>query len=186
MPGRIRRGLVEGWTYSVLDGKLLALADIGGLGNSLLQSRESSLVELLQESRVSAYVPFPIPLHNLSQIQSESHSSVENTYSSAGNVHLNLASCSGHQGTELLADATEEAKSVVLGKGLEEVLDGIVLGTGLLDELLDDDGLVLNGQGRGGEDGGELGVVLEESAELGEGAGGGIEGRGLDGGRVLN
>ena len=35
------------WTYSVLDGELLALADVGRLGNGLLQSVESSLVELL-------------------------------------------------------------------------------------------------------------------------------------------
>lgn len=135
---------------------------------------------------MSAFVPFSVPPDNLSRIQSESHSSVESTYSSAGNVHLNLASCSGHQGTELLADASEETKSVVLGKGLEEVLDGVVLGTDLLDELLDDGGLVVIGQGRGREDGAELGIVLEETTELGDGAGSGIEGRGLDGGRVLN
>lgn len=107
------------------------------------------------------------------------------TYLSAGYLELNLATGGGDQLRELLADAAEEAQAVVLGEGLEEVLDGGVAGAGLLGELGDDVGLVLGGQGRGRQDGGELGILLEEGAELGDGVGGGIEGGGLGGGRVL-
>lgn len=108
------------------------------------------------------------------------------TYSSAGNGHLHLATSRRHDGAELLADAAEEAKSVVLSQGLEEVLDSVVLGTSLLGELLNNSRLVSVGQGRGRQNGRQLRIALDELAELGEGAGSGIEARGLDGGRVLN
>lgn len=108
------------------------------------------------------------------------------TYLGAGNGDLNLAAGGGHDGSELLANAGEEAQSVVLGESVEEVLDGLVVGTDLLAELLDDGGLVGDGQGRGVKDSSELGVLLEESAKLGESIGRGVEGGGLGGGSVLS
>lgn len=111
---------------------------------------------------------------------------LRHTYLSAGDGDLDLTAGGGDEGGELLNDAGEEAESVVLGEGVEEVLDGLAGGAGLLDELLNDGGLVGVGQGRGGEDGDQLGVLLEEGAEVGEGVGRGVEARGLDGSRVLN
>lgn len=119
-----------------------------------------------------------IPLPNLIQYPK--------TYLGAGDGDLDLAAGSGDDGGELVADAGQEAQAVVLGEGLEEVLDRLVAGAGLLGELLDDGLLVGLGQGRRREDGDQLGVLLEEGAEVGEGRGGGIEVRGLDGGSVLN
>lgn len=108
------------------------------------------------------------------------------TYLGAGDGDLDLAAGGRDDGGELVADAGQETQSVVLGEGLEEVLDGLVAGASLLAELLNDGLLVGLGQSRGREDGGQLGVLLEEGAEVGEGSGRGIEARGLDGGSVLN
>jgi hypothetical protein len=46
------------------------------------------------------------------------------TYLSGSDGHLDLTTGSGHDLAELLADTTEDAKTVVLGEGIEEVLDG--------------------------------------------------------------
>lgn len=107
------------------------------------------------------------------------------TYLSAGNNHLNLALRRRNQDAELLADAVEQAEPVVLGQGAEEVADRLAAGAHLLRELVDDGALVLGGERRRGEHGLELGVLSEEGLEGGEGLGRGVEGRGLDGRRVL-
>ena len=98
------------------------------------------------------------------------------TYLSGGDGHLDLTTGSRHDLTELLADTTEDAKTVVLGEGVEEVLDGGVLASArLLGELSDDGRLVLGGEGRSGEDGGQLGILLHERTEACDGAGGRVE-----------
>lgn len=85
-----------------------------------------------------------------------------------------------------MADALEETESVVLGEGLEEVLDGGAAAAGLLDELGNNGGLVLGAQGRGGEDGVELGILVRNGAEGSEGLGGRVESRRLGRSSVLN
>ena len=108
------------------------------------------------------------------------------TYLSAGNSELDLTTGGRDDGRELLNNTGDEAQSVVLGEGGEEVLNGLVLGVDLLCELINDSLLVGLGEGRGVQDGGELGVLLEESAELVEGIGSSIDAGRLDGGSVLN
>lgn len=107
------------------------------------------------------------------------------TYLSAGNGHLNLATSSSNDLAKLLSDALQETQSVVLGEGVEEVLEGGAAGTGLLDELGNNRRLVGGGQGGSREDSGELGVLVEDAAQLGELFGGGIEGGSLGGRGVL-
>lgn len=107
------------------------------------------------------------------------------TYLSADDGHLNLTTGSGHDGAELFADAGEEAQSVVGGEGVEEVLDRLAAGAGLLDELLNNGRLVLLAQSRGAEDGSELDILLEDGGELGEGLGRCVEAGSLDRRRVL-
>lgn len=93
---------------------------------------------------------------------------------------------SAHQSAELLADSLQGTETVVLGKGSEEVLEDVgLVGTSDLLELGDDLLLVGVGEGRGTEDGDQLGVGLQGLAELGDGLGGRIEGGGLGGGGVL-
>jgi hypothetical protein len=133
------------------DLELLALADVGGLGDGALKAVESLVVEGL----------------------------------GADDLHLDLAAGGGHDLGKLLADALEEAEAVVLGESGEEVLDGGGAGAGLLLELGNDGGLVLGAQGRGRKDSGQLGVLLDDGGEAGEGLGGGVEARGLDGRGVL-
>ena len=106
-------------------------------------------------------------------------------YLRAGNHHLDLTAGGAHELGELGADAGKEAQAVVVGEGREEVLDGLAAGAGVLLQLGDDGALVGDGQSRGLEDGDQLGVLLHQVAEGGEALGGGLEGRGLDGGRVL-
>lgn len=107
------------------------------------------------------------------------------THLSAGNGHLNLATGSSDDLAKLLSDALQEAQSVVLGEGVEEVLEGGAAGTGLLDELGNNRGLVGGGQGGSGQDCAQLGVLVEDAAQLGELFGGGIEGGSLGGRGVL-
>ena len=108
------------------------------------------------------------------------------TYGSAGDGHLDLAAGRGHQLGELLGDALEDAQTVVVGQGGEEVLDGRVGGARLLLELGDDGRLVGGSQGRGAEDAGQLGVLADEVVECIQGLGGGLQGRRLGGRRVLD
>lgn len=93
---------------------------------------------------------------------------------------------SAHQGSKLLADALEGTETVVLGKGLEEVLEDTgLVGTGDLGELLDNGLLIGVAEGRSAEDVDELLVGLDHLAEAGDGTGGLVEGRGLGGSGVL-
>lgn len=108
------------------------------------------------------------------------------TYGSAGDGHLDLTAGRGHQLAELLGDALEDAQTVVVGQGGEEVLDGRVGGAYLLLELGDDGRLVGVGQGRGAEDADQPGVLGDEGVEGVQGLSGGLQGRRLNGGRVLD
>lgn len=112
------------------------------------------------------------------------HPTGYHTYRSAGNRHLDLAARSAHQLAELGADTAEETQTVVLGQGLEEVLDGGVGAGGLL-ELGDDGGLVGGAQGRGVEDGGQLRILGDQVAQLAQGGSGRVDRGGLDGRSVL-
>jgi len=106
-------------------------------------------------------------------------------YLSAGNHHLDLTTGGAHELIELVADTGKETKAVVLGEGRKEVLDGLTGGANVLLQLGDDGALVGGGQRRCLENVDELGVLLDQAAEGGEALGSGLEGRGLDGGRVL-
>jgi hypothetical protein len=106
-------------------------------------------------------------------------------YLSTGNTHLNLTTRRRHQSPKLLANTAEQSEAVILREGLEEVLDGLAAGAGLLRELGDDGALVLGLEGRRGQDVLELDVAGDDLAEGVEGPGGRVEGGGLDGGRVL-
>jgi hypothetical protein len=152
--------------------ELLALAVLG-LGNGLLETGEGLGVELLRKLLDTVDGQF-------------AESRLSCAYLSTGDVEVDLTTVSAHQGSELLADTLEGTETVVLGKGLEEVLDetGLV-GTGNLGELRDDGLLVGIGQGGGAEDGGQLLVGLEGLAEVGDATGGLVEGSGLGGGSVL-
>lgn len=102
-----------------------------------------------------------------------------------GDSHLDLTARRRDDLVELVADALEEAKTVVLSERLEEVLDGGAAATGLLDKLGNNGRLVLGAQGRGGENAVELGVLVGNGAERGEGLGGWVESRRLGGSSVL-
>lgn len=93
---------------------------------------------------------------------------------------------STHKVSKLVTDTPESAQAVVLSQGSEEVLQDIALvSANQLLQLLDDLLLVAGGEGRGAEDGIELGVGLEGFAEGSELPGGLVEGGGLNGGGVL-
>jgi hypothetical protein len=103
----------------------------------------------------------------------------------ASNAHLNLTTVGAHEETELLSDTLKHAEPVVLGEGLHEVAEGLVVAVCALEELLDDGRLVLVAECRGGQDGGELGVGLESLVEGFEGLSDGLEVVGLGGCGVL-
>ena len=100
---------------------------------------------------------------------------------------LNLALRRADQLRKLLAHALEDAQTVVLGKGVEEVGDGVglVLDAGGLLELLHNLLLVLDGKSGRLDDAGELGVLLEGLVQAVNGLGDVVEGGGLGGGGVL-
>lgn len=107
------------------------------------------------------------------------------SYLCAGDGNLDLAAGGAHKLGKLGGDTGEETEAVVLGEGVEEVLDGLARDAGGLDELGDNGALVGGAQGGGTEDGRQLGVLLDEVAEGGDGLGRRLEGGGLDGGSVL-
>ncbi len=164
-------------TYGVGDLELLASADISGLGNSTLEPGEGLVVQSL--------LCFNIPSASSPSIPPDSPEKIIIPYLSTGNDHLNLATSSAHELGKLGDDTGEETKAVVLGQGAEEVLDRLARDARALDELGNDGVLVRGAQRRGLEDGGELGVLLDEAGEGSDGLGGGLEGGGLDGGSVL-
>lgn len=91
-----------------------------------------------------------------------------------------------HQSAELLADTLQSTETVVLGQSSEEVLEDVgLVGASDLLELGDDLRLVGVGEGRGTEDGDQLGVGLQGLAEGSDGLGGRVEGGGLGGCSVL-
>lgn len=113
------------------------------------------------------------------------HSS-RNPYLSTGDVEVDLAAVSAHQGSELLADTLEGTETVVLGESLEEVLEDTgLIGTGDLSELLDNGLLVGGGEHGSTKDSAELLVSLEGLAEAGDSTGSLVEGSGLGGSGVL-
>lgn len=124
-------------------------------------------------------MPMPMPSHRSIKRR------VSTTYLGAGDSHLNLAAGSAHQLAKLGANLGQEAEAVVLGQNLEQVLDGGAAGARRLLELSNDGALVGGSQGRGDEDGGKLGVLLDQLLELGQAAGGRLERLGLDGRGVL-
>ena len=171
---------MERCTYGVLDLELLASADVARLGDGGLEAVEGLVVQGL--------LRFPTRQHHTSSFDippSVSPICPGKPYLGAGDHHLNLAAGGAHELVELVADAGQEAQAVVLGEGGEEVLDGLARGAGVLLQLGDDGTFVGGGQGRGLEDGDELGVLLDQAAEGGEALGGGLERGRLDGGRVL-
>ena len=100
------------------------------------------------------------------------------SYLSAGNDELNLAAGGADDLGELLGDALEYAEAVVLGEGGEEVLDGVVGGGAEgLGQLGDDGVLVGLLQGRGLEDGGQLGVFGVQGTEGAQGLSGRLQRR---------
>lgn len=93
---------------------------------------------------------------------------------------------STHKGIELLANTLQNTQPVVLGQGVEEVLEDVTLVTAReLLELSNDLLLVSSREGWGADDRGQLAVRLQGLAETSEGPGDLVEGRGLDGGSVL-
>lgn len=108
------------------------------------------------------------------------------THLSTGDVQVDLTTVSTHKGTELLANAFQNAQPVVLSQGVEEVLEDVTLVTTReLLELTNNLLLVRSREGRGADDRGQLAVRLQGLAEDSEGAGGLVEGRRFDGGSVL-
>lgn len=111
----------------------------------------------------------------------------KSTYGSAGDDQLDLAVVGAHELGELDAHTVEDTEPVVLGKGLEEVLDHVRLvgGADALVQLRHDLLLVLGVEGGRGDDGLELSILLEEVAERVERLGRRLEGGRLCGGGVL-
>lgn len=106
---------------------------------------------------------------------------------SAGDRHLHLPARGSHDDTKLLAHALEHRQPVVLGQGVEEVLDrvGLVLHGNCLLELGDDGFLVGDAEGGRGQDRLQAGVFAEGAGEVVEGFGDGVEGLRLCCCRVL-
>jgi hypothetical protein len=173
------KGVGEEYTYGVLDLELLASTDVARLGDGGLEAVEGLVVQGL------SWFPSSSASHSCYQTTSPLSICLREPYLRAGNHHLDLTAGGAHELGELGADAGQEAQAVVRGEGGEQVLDGLASGADALLQLGDDGGLVGDGQGRGLEDGDQLGVPLHQVAEGDEALGGGLEGRGLDGGRVL-
>jgi hypothetical protein len=107
-------------------------------------------------------------------------------YLSTGDVEVDLAAVSAHQGSKLVADTLEGTETVVFGESLEEVLEDTgLIGTGNLSKLFDDRLLVGVGEHGGAEDIGELLVSLEGLAEGRDSTGSLVESSGLGGSGVL-
>lgn len=191
-----------GKPYLVGDLELLALSDVGGLGHSSLESVQGLVVQRLYvRDTVSIIHIYPLSDSIIRRLSlfflSTPQSMMSNprtlppvlgvdmiTYRSARDGHLDLAARGAHQLAEPGADGAQQRQAVVLGQGLQEVLDGLAAAAGLL-ELGDDGGLVGGRQHGRLEDLDQLGVLGHQVGQLVHGVGGRVEGRGLGGGRVL-
>lgn len=93
----------------------------------------------------------------------------------AGNVQLNLPPMRAHERSKLLHNALQQTQPVVLRQRIQEVLEDAVLvgggATGNPLELGHDLLLIRGAQGRRVQDGGELGILLEDGAQLCQGFG---------------
>lgn len=107
------------------------------------------------------------------------------TYLGARDSHLDLTTGSADQLSELVADTAEQGKTVVLGQGSQQVLDGLAATAGLLLELSHNLALVGGAQRRRLEDRHQLRVFGQKSTQLAERGASWLEGGSLDGGRVL-
>lgn len=108
------------------------------------------------------------------------------THLSTGNAELDLTTVSAHQSRKLLHNSLQQAQTVVLSQGVEEVLHNVALvRAGNLVELLHDLLLVAGREDRGLEDGGQLGVLLEDLTQLGESLGDLLQRRSLGRSSVL-
>lgn len=107
------------------------------------------------------------------------------THLSRSNLELNLAAGSAHELAKLDANTLQQSQAVVVRKRGEEVLDRLAPRAGLLGQLSHHGGLVLGSQGRSLQDVVELGVLLDEGLERGEGLGGGVQGGRLGSGGIL-
>lgn len=104
---------------------------------------------------------------------------------STGDGQLNLTTGSGDDGVELFTNAAKETKTVVLGEGLEEVLDGGAARASLLDELSNNLLLVVGAEGGSTQNGSKLGILLDDVSEGSDSLSGRVEGRRLGSGGVL-
>lgn len=95
-------------------------------------------------------------------------------YLSTGDNQLNLAVVGAHQSSKLLTDTLQDAKSVVLGQGREEVLHDVVLPWATSNSLqfLDDLGFIGRREGWRSEDNGQFNISLEHLCQSCEGFGG--------------
>lgn len=192
--------------------ELVHLGDLGGDGKvdgavTDLNDKATTDVRVDLQNIVSTFRPQYIPLdvlvhsqtylrHNLELLALANVLALANSglqlpdnlgvqSAGGGDGHLNLATGGAHEGTELLGDALEDGEAVVLGEGVEELLQGVVGDAGGLLELGDDLLLVLDGEGGRGEDLLQLSVLLEGALEVLHGARDGLERGGLGGRGVL-
>lgn len=109
---------------------------------------------------------------------SRGYPSLHRTYLGTRDNHLDLSTRGAHDLGELVADALQDAQSVVLGQRSQEVLDGLVGARGAqrLLQLGYDGALVAGGQGGGAEDGHQLLVLGDEVTEGAQGLGSRVEG----------
>lgn len=108
------------------------------------------------------------------------------TYRGTCDHQLNLALVRAHQLAVLLADLAQEAETVVLGEGGEEVLDDVALvARDLLLELCNDLALVVGRQHRRGQHRLQVRIVLEQLVQRIEASGRVVERLRLRAGRPL-
>jgi hypothetical protein len=147
--------------YLVGNLEFLSLPNVLRLRNSGLQSRQRLAVQLL----LTAELVFG-SYHN-----HERQYARWITYGCTCNGQFNLAPVGAHQLSKLFADTLEKAQSVVLGKSVQEVLNGVRLisTTCVFLELGHDSRLVLSTQCGCLHNDGQLGVSFVDFVQGGEG-----------------
>lgn len=100
---------------------------------------------------------------------------------------FNLSSSSAHQDAKFVNHTGQNTQPVVVGQRFQEALNdtSLVISAEVLLELRNDLTLVRGAERWGREKRSEFSVLLEDSGERLEGAGGGFESGGFRGGRVL-